>query len=309
MPWMRGLFFSILFSAVCLSQQTKTDSDSQKTASISGTVSQASTQAPLKNVEVSILHNLAEQTAEGEDERSAPELTVKTDEKGHFEFSKLAPGPYFIRASRAGLMLKSHHWQEGVLVTLEAGKNQTLDLLMLPTAVIAGQVLNEDGEPMQHVPVMVMRYIYTTTGRQLVQADSASSDDEGRFRLFGLQPGHYLVAASPMEGANGMMAFVGGSSSADSSKQNQSVYTTTYYPNERSPERATPIVVKAGDTGQANFTLTRVRAYSVSGSLPGLPAAKAADDNPEQNYRMVMAVREGSVMPAGMAIAGKDSSF
>jgi hypothetical protein len=48
MPWTRGLFFSILFSAVCLCQQAKTDSDSQKTASLSGTVLQATTRAALK---------------------------------------------------------------------------------------------------------------------------------------------------------------------------------------------------------------------------------------------------------------------
>jgi protocatechuate 3,4-dioxygenase beta subunit len=243
---------------------------------------------------------------------SAPELSAKTDEKGHFEFSKLAPGPYFIRASRAGLILKSHHWQEGVLVNLEAGKPQTLDLLMLPTAVIAGQVLNEDGEPMQHVSVMAMRYEYTTLGRHLEQADTVSTDDEGRFRLFGLQPGAYLVAASPAEGGfegGGMMTLSDTANSAAPSKKNQTVYTTTYYPNETSPEHATPIVVKAGDSGQANLTPARVRAYSVSGTVAGLPTAKSEDDKPWQNLRMVMAVREGSSRPAGMTVAAKDSTF
>jgi protocatechuate 3,4-dioxygenase beta subunit len=319
MPWMRGLFFSILFSAVCLSQQVKTDSNSQKTASISGTVLQASTRAPLKNVEVALVHS--PDASENEDESStAPESTAKTDDKGHFEFSKLAPGPYFVRASRAGMVLKSHQWQEGVLVNLEAGKSQTLDLLMLPTAIITGQVLNEEGEPMQHVSVMAMRYTYTTTGRQLAQAATASSDDEGRFRLFGLQPGSYLVTANPTEGAfdggamaadgGGMMALADTPNSAAPSKKNQTVYTTTYYPNERSPENATPIVVKAGDSGQANFTLARVRAFSVSGTVAGMPAAKSEDDNQSlQNIRMVMAVREGSSMPAGMTVAAKDSTF
>src|SRR6476660_4976373 len=162
MSWMRGFFFSILFSAVCLCQQAKTDSDSQKTASISGTVLQSTTRAPLKNVEVAILHNTGGEPGENDEESpAAPELTVKTDQKGHFEFSKLAPGPYFVKASHAGMVMKSHHSQEGVFVNLEAGKTQTLDLLMLPTAVIAGQVLNEEGEPMQHVSVLAMRYGYT----------------------------------------------------------------------------------------------------------------------------------------------------
>ncbi len=109
MPWKRGLFFSILFSAVCLSQQAKTDSDSQKTASISGTVLQANTRSPLKNIEVSIFHN-ADQPAGMEDEvPSTSSLTAKTDEKGHFEFARLAPGPYYIKTSHAGMALKGHH--------------------------------------------------------------------------------------------------------------------------------------------------------------------------------------------------------
>ena len=310
MPWMRGLFFSILFSALCLSQQAKTDSDSQKTASISGTVLQSTTRAPLKNVEVAILHNAGGDAGENEESSAAPELTVKTDQKGHFQFSTLEPGPYFIRASHAGMVMKSHHSQEGMFVNLEGGETQTLDLLMLPTAIIAGQVLNEDGEPMPRVSVMAMRYQYTITGRQLAQATTASSDDEGRFRLFGLQPGSYLVAVQSVPGGvEGMVALAGSAHSAAPSNKNQTVYTTTYYPNELSPERATPIVVKAGDTGQANFSLTRVRAYSVSGRVAGLPAAKSEDDNPEQNFRMVMAMREGSFAPADMAIADKDSAF
>ena len=315
MPWKRGFIFSILFSALCLSQQpsqpTRSDTQPTTTASISGTVFQGGTQAPLKNVEVAIVHNVAENSAADDDSASTPELTTKTDDKGHYEFSKLAAGPYYVRASRAGLVLKSHHWQEGVFINLEAGKSQTLDLTMMPTAVIAGQVLNEDGEPMQHVSVAAMRYGYTVMGRHLAQAATASTDDKGQFRLFGLQPGSYLIVASPSEGA-----FAGGDAmviaetpdSAPPSKKNQTVYTTVYYPNETSPQRATPVLVKPGDESQANFTMTRVPAHNVSGTVAGLPAAKA-DDKPEQSFHMVMAMREGSFMPASMAMVAKDSSF
>jgi protocatechuate 3,4-dioxygenase beta subunit len=309
MPWKRGFIFSILFSALCLSQQIKSDTQSQKTASISGTVFQAGAQAPLKNVEVTIVHHVSDESGSDDDSPATPELTMKSDDKGHYEFSKLAPGPYYVRASRAGLALKGHHWQEGVFIDLEAGKNQTLDLTMMPTAVIAGQVVNEDGEPMQHVSLAAMRYGYTVMGRHLAQAATASTDDKGQFRLFGLQPGSYLVVASPSEGAfEGGMVVAESTESAAPSKKDQTVYTTVYYPNEKSPERATPILVKPGDETQANFTMTRVPAHSVSGTVAGLPAAKA-DDKPEMSYRMVMAMREGSFFPASMGMVGKDSSF
>jgi hypothetical protein len=156
---------------------------------------------------------------------------------------------------------------------------------------------------------MAMRYGYTTMGRHLAQATNASTDDQGRFRLFGLQPGSYLVSAGG-EGDGGYgLGAVAGSSSATPSKQNQTVYTTTYYPNESSPERATPIVLKPGDEAQASFTLTRVPAHNVSGTVTGLATTKQAEDNPETSFRMVMAMREGNPAPAGMAMVGKDSTF
>jgi uncharacterized GH25 family protein len=309
MPWKRAFIFSVLFfSALCLGQQSKTDAPAGKNASITGTVVQFGTQTPLKNVQVSVIHN-ATQSGGDDDDSSPPELSAKTDEKGQFKFSNLAPGPYYVRASHAGMALKSHHWQEGVFVTLEPGKAQTLELIMAPTAAIQGQVLNEEGEPMQNVSVMAMRYGYTIMGRHLAQATNASTDDQGRFRLFGLQPGSYLVAAGG-EGDGGYgLGAVAGSSSATPSKQNQTVYTTTYYPNESSPERATPIVLKPGDEAQASFTLTRVPAHNVSGTVTGLATTKQAEDNPETSFRMVMAMREGNPAPAGMAMVGKDSTF
>ncbi len=59
--------------------------------------------------------------------------------------------------------------------------------------------MNEEGEPMQQASIVAMRYGYTAMGRQLREAETATSDDEGRFRLFGLQPGSYLIAANAAE--------------------------------------------------------------------------------------------------------------
>jgi hypothetical protein len=105
------------------------------------------------------------------------------------------------------------------------------------------------------------------------------------------------------------------SSSPASSKANASVYTTTYYPNEISAEHATPILLKPGEEARANFNLTRVPAHSVTGKVAGLTTPKSTDpkstdkDSPEMQFSLVTAVRDGSPMPAGMAMIGKDSSF
>jgi hypothetical protein len=208
------------------------------------------------------------------------------------------------------MVMKSAHAREGILVTLVAGKPQTLNLVMQPGAVITGRILNEEGEPMQHVAVGAMRYIYTIYGRHLSPMENtAETDDKGEYRLFGLQPGSYLIAADPRRGGFGEETGVAISTLSGSgpAKANSTVYVATYYPNETSPEQATPIVVKPRDEAQANLSLSRVPAHTISGTISGFPAAKASDKEGE-GYRFVIAMREGSPSPAGMARVGKDSS-
>jgi hypothetical protein len=90
--------------------------------------------------------------------------------------------------------------------------------------------------------------------------------------------------------------------------QTQKVYALTYYQNERSPEQATPIVLKPGDETQANFALARQPAHHVTGKVSGIMAPKPSD-KPEESRCFVIAAGGGSQLPAGMAVVGKDSSF
>ena len=222
MPYKLGFVFAILFAAFCTCQEIKPDtaqtgpaqtaaaqtSAIPPIAAISGTVLQSDPRIPLKNAQVAATRAARPQEAEEVEDGSAPDrkFSTKTDEKGHFQFTDLLPGTYYVRASHVGMVMKSAHAREGMLVTLEAGKPQTLNLVMLPGAVITGRILNEDGEPMQHVEVGAMHYIYTIRGRTLAPTGStAETDDKGEYRLFGLQPGSYLIAADP-----GRMAYAEG---------------------------------------------------------------------------------------------------
>jgi protocatechuate 3,4-dioxygenase beta subunit len=321
MPYKLGFAFAIFFAACCTCEEIKPDTAqadpaqtaaAQSVAVISGTVLQADTHVPLKNVQVAAIRGTKPEEAEEIEDGSAADrkFSTKTDEKGHFEFADLLPGTYYVRASHVGMVMKSAHAREGMLVTLVAGKPQTLNLVMLPGAVITGRILNEEGEPMPHVAVGAMQYVYTIYGRHLTPTgNTAETDDKGEYRLFGLQPGSYLIGADPgrMAYAEGTGVVIGPESGAGRGKSNSTTYVATYYPNETSPEQATPIVVKPGDEAQANLSLSRVPAHTISGTITGLPAAKASDKEGE-GYRFVMAMREGSPSPAGMAMIGKDSS-
>jgi hypothetical protein len=314
MPWKLLISFAIFFAAVSIGQEAKTGASAQTRASLSGTVTQAETHLPLRNVQVVIIRGLQESDASGLETAASSDrqFSANTNEKGHFEFADLVPGTYYVVASRVGMVLKGPHSRQRIVVNLQAGQPQTLDVVMLPGAAITGRVLNEDGEPMQYVGVAAMRYTYTILGRRLSQVSTANSDDKGDYRLFGLQPGSYLVVADP-----GRAAFMNGTGFAQSvptstndSKANSMVYSAKYYPNELSPDQASPVVLKAGDETQANFTFTRVAAHAISGSVSGISAAKQPDkDKNEEHVSVVLAMREGSFLPVGMAQVAKDSSF
>jgi len=133
MPYKLGFAFAIFFAACCTCQEIKPDTAqadpaqtaaAQSVAVISGTVLQADTHVPLKNVQVAAIRGAKAEDAEEVEDGSAPDrkFSTKTDEKGHFEFADLLPGTYYVRASHVGMVMKSAHAREGMLVTLVAGK-------------------------------------------------------------------------------------------------------------------------------------------------------------------------------------------
>jgi Carboxypeptidase regulatory-like domain len=316
MHWKSFAAFVILCCGLCLGQQTVPFSPQakSKTATISGTVTRSDTHLPLKSAQV-IVMGRPESAAESDGDDAgtqAYQSSANTDEKGHFEFSDLAPGIYHVRATHTGMVLKGAEQFNGILVNLKAGEPQNLNLVMLPAGAITGRVLNEEGEPMQNVSVAAMRYVYTVAGRHLAQAKRATSDDKGEYRLFGLKPGTYLLVADTarpnFENGDVTGITIGTSHPAGTAKGDQKIYPPTYYQNESSPDQSSPIVLKPGDETRADFNLVRVPAHHITGKVSGITQPKS-DDKPEEAGCFVMANREGSQFPVAFTLVGKDSSF
>src|SRR5256885_12340692 len=74
-------------------------------------------------------------------------------------------------------------------------------------SVIAGRVLDEDGEAMPGVMVRVMRYQYLQGERRLTPAGGGQTDDKGQYRVWGLMPGDYYVNAVARGGPMGGVPF------------------------------------------------------------------------------------------------------
>src|SRR5207248_8888823 len=66
---------------------------------------------------------------------------------------------------------------------------------LIPWGVIAGRVLDEEGEPLPWAQVSALREVYSNGKRRLSPEALVPTNDLGEFRLFGLKPGRYFVSA------------------------------------------------------------------------------------------------------------------
>ena len=123
-----------------------------------------------------------------------------TDDNGAFNFTDLPAGRYTVTVSKTGFVSLSYGQrrplQAGTPLQLGDGQQLTgVDFSLPRGSVIAGHVMDESGEPMPGANVQVMRYQYAQGNRQLVPAGGAQTDDQGYYRVWGLNPGDYYVSA------------------------------------------------------------------------------------------------------------------
>ncbi len=127
--------------------------------------------------------------------------TVLTDALGQFSFQRLPAGQFTLNVSQTQFLPTVYGQKrpggQGTAVRLADGEQLNLKIPMLRGGVITGTVIGEDGEPQRGVPVRGLRYVMTNGVRRLQQSGFANTDDRGVYRLFGLQPGDYLVSATP----------------------------------------------------------------------------------------------------------------
>jgi hypothetical protein len=123
-----------------------------------------------------------------------------TENDGTYEFTELPAGRYTVNVSKTGFVPLSYGQRRPLQAgtPLQLGDGQQLngiDFTLPRGSVIAGHVMDETGDPMPGISVQVMRYQYAQGNRQLVPSGSAQTDDQGAFRVWGLNPGTYYVSA------------------------------------------------------------------------------------------------------------------
>jgi hypothetical protein len=129
---------------------------------------------------------------------------VVTDDEGRFAFPDLPPGRYSFVAEKAGYV-KTYHGSKrpgrapGTPVAMIAGQPApNVVIRVLRGAVIAGTVRDPFGAPVASSQVTVKQAVVVNGLRRMIDVPNllvpnATTDDQGRYRIYGLPPGEYTV--------------------------------------------------------------------------------------------------------------------
>src|SRR5262249_9152839 len=136
-----------------------------------------------------------------------PILTATTDAEGRYKFSDVAAGGYIVSVHAPAYALQVERRRRS-----DAGKGlnvsendnlENVDLTMTRGGVVTGKVTDEDGRPVIAESVTVFRL--DQQGKR-IQTNAfepfgrEETDDQGIYRIFGIEAGHYLVAAGASPG-------------------------------------------------------------------------------------------------------------
>jgi hypothetical protein len=139
-----------------------------------------------------------------------PLLTL-TDDDGRFAFHHLPAGRYTLSVSKPAYVTTyfgSRRPGRGPGVAIALADGESIDDLRVPLlrgAVIAGTVRDASGWPNRGAIVTILEPLSPLAPLRL--AATATANDIGEYRAYGLPPGRYLVAAQAGFGLNGARTF------------------------------------------------------------------------------------------------------
>jgi protocatechuate 3,4-dioxygenase beta subunit len=276
------------------------------TGRIKGRVITADTGAPVRRAQVRVT---------GTD--IMPKIAT-TDNDGSYEIKDLPAGRFTVTVTKSGFVNVGYGQRRPFEAPrpIELGEAQALDkadIVMPRGSAINGRITDEFGEPIADVVVTAMRSTWQNGRRRLQSAGrTATTNDLGQYRIYGLPPGEYYVSAS-LRGAQEMvvaemavMATVVGGPQPDSPR---SGYSPTYYPGTPNGNEAQKLAVAIGQEAQnIDFGLVGVRLVRVSGQVIG------SDGRPMEGISVSTAPRSAAdagflTLPGGSGRTDKNGNF
>lgn len=195
--------------------------------------------------------------------------TVSTDKSGYFSIRDIVPGRYVISAEGAGYTyLRTGKGRENIQTTnleLTPGKNlKEISFRLVPPGVITGTVYDEDGDPVTLADVKALRVARSGVQRQLGEAGFAQTNDLGEYRIWGLEPGQYVIVAAYQR------------HQPNSGEEADEVVLPTFHPGTQDASQAMVVEVQAGaEASGINVALGHAHAVVVRGRVVVESSAKS----------------------------------
>ncbi len=243
-----------LFGAASAGQTTATSSVPEvKPGVVRGRVISADTGKALRRARISLIPS----NPSSDRWALAP---AYTNGAGQYEFRDVPAGTYLVSASRSGYVQLQYGQrrpgEKGRSVEVHSGDAvERIDISLPLGAVLAGSVVDDAGEPYPGVSVDAVRLHYDRGRRVPDPVGGVETDDLGRFRIAGLEPGNYYLVASSSETWHG--------------DRNETYgYASSHYPVGGPMERASQIILGASEVREGLFmTLQASRTVRVSGRV------------------------------------------
>lgn len=192
---------------------------------------------------------------------------VTADENGNFSLNDLDAGAYKLSVNSAGYVQSSPSRSLSDPSYYRLG--DTASITMTKGGIITGKVTNAEGEPAIGISVQAVR-IRDLEGQPVAPSEALNrfgvreADDRGIYRIYGLEPGAYLV-------------FAGGRSVIPFASVLYSSAAPTYYPSS-TRSTAQEVLVRASEEATGIDIRFRGEAgHVVSGKISGAPFPKGGE--------------------------------
>lgn len=216
-------------------------------------------------------------------------MSTSTDAEGRYTFTGLPAATYFLRFEKSSFIpVEYGASRPGAVdrrpIVLSEGQIFVAKPVMIPKgAVVAGRVTDQQGRPIR-VMVQVAEFV-TNDGRPTRRVSTfqfADTNQHGDYRIHGIQPGVYFVAASsefspPAAPTDAELRWLQQPTTAPPPASRRNAFSPTLYPGVSDLASATPIKLAAGDERLGiDIVIRTVPTATVKGTVTmpdGKPAA------------------------------------
>ncbi len=217
---------------------------------------------------------------------------ISTTSQGAFRFDNVAAGQYSVTATAGGYLSGAFGRfaptdKEAIVEVDEKAPTARLVVRLWKPGAISGVISDEKGEPLTGVTVNAFRQVGIRLS--FASAGVGRTDDRGRYRIFSMHPGRYVVvvpsarlsypselrAGSPRTMASWFVRDVlveqtNGLSVREGDAGSRLLYAMTFFGGATGVENATEIVLSSGEErSDVDVQLQPSMAVAVSGRVRG----------------------------------------